>query len=620
MRNQCSSTALAASLENLSTQTPHARQIPVNAPDPQLPSVNLDAVFEFRPNWGRYQREIWDLYSGVEAKEGMSTVQSMLQTVLGRGDTSADHARQAFSLSLLRDLLLCSGSIWSRDGRLYVAWPNWSGANGRNAAQIAMKKSRELRPLNQSEIARVSPLFLEGVDGVTLGQIMREGAFNLIKASEHHPSGVPYMDAFSAALRYWSMPYRGRTGRSRKFVLTCKHRLTNNQPVIAGILEMGDEAPFCTWRDDLLGLTTKRLTDWLGSDPKPGSRINAVINTFRSYRGALLPTSDGLDFRAISAREILDRKPEFESRSAGRSLESDGNDHKVLKDQKRITYALRLARGELALLNDFTRRGDLENRELAQGVRAIHDILLPRLHMEVTICGAIPPFSVALGGKLLVNFFSHPYLLESPIDSMGTLLSWSFDESQLKSLLPTCGLLAVTTKGLYAGHSAIYNRAEFPAGDRNLRLKWLANTEGNTSTLVSTFTSNLAKVVSESMSEQRTAISQVYGSGGAKRYRALVAATSLCGLPIDLVNAAIYRPVYGAKLVQNVEEVVWAGHKPIWDVERYIGPAAFDTVAAQRWRKRWLGRAEERVQDYILCPSLTEFLLEDMNMRGVELV
>lgn len=591
----------------------------MNAPDLLQPTVNLDAVFEFRPDWGLYQREIWELHSGVEADEGPATVASMLHRVLERVDSGPDHARQAFSLSLLKDILDCTGSIWSRDGRLYVAWPDWEGLNGRHAAQVAMQKSREIRPLTHSELARVSPMFLEGVDGATLVQIMEEGRFSLVKAAEIHPSGIPYSDAFSAALRYWSMPYRGRTGRSRRFLLTCTHALTNNTPVVAGILEMGDEAPFCTWRDDLLGLTTPQLINWIESNSDPSKCLKSVVETFESFRKALLPTSDGINFGRMTAYEICQRRSEWEARSAGRSLALDSEDPNVLKDQKRITYALRLARGEQALKDATQVTLRLNAKELAHGVRAIHDILLPRLHMEVTICGALPPFSDGLGGKLMVNFFSHPYVLESPIDSMGTLLSWSFDEIKLKTLLPSCGLLAVTTKGLYAGHSAIYNRADFPALNGSMRLKWLANTEGNSSTLISTFTANLAKDVTDAMSDTKNAISQVYGSGGAKRHRSLSAAVGLCGLPIPLVNAAIYRPVYGSKLIANVEEVVWARAKPKWLVDRDVEPSIFDTIAVDQWRKRWVSRAVERVQDYILCPSLTQFLMDDMNSRGTNL-
>ncbi len=429
----------------------------MNAPDLLNLEVNPDAVFEFRPDWGKYQRDIWELYAGVELQEGFETVSAMLRKTISRNESSSDNARQVFSLSLLKDILDCMGSIWCRDGKIFIAWPDWKGDSGRKAAQIAMQRSRELRPLNNDELNRVTPFFLNDIDGASLVRIIKEGHFSLVKASEIHPSGIPYSEAFSAALRYWSMPYRGRTGRSRRFLLTCTHALTNNIPVIAGILEMGDEAPFCSWRDDLLGITTEKLLNWIESSPNPREKIISVSETFKAYRDALIPTSDGIDFSTLSALNICNQKSEFESRAAGRSLDLGAEDLVNLKDQKRLTYALRLARGEIALNNALEMPLKSVVKELSHGVRAIHDIVLPRLHMEVSICGAIPPFSEALGGKLMVNFFSHPYILSSPSESLGTLLSWSFDEKKLKNLVPNYGLLAVTTKGLYAGHSSIYN-------------------------------------------------------------------------------------------------------------------------------------------------------------------
>lgn len=590
----------------------------MNAPERINTDLNLEAVFEFRPNWGRYQDQLWDLYAAIEANEARETVKVMLDRLLPSHQSDPDVARQVFTLSLLRDILECAGSIWVRDGRIFLAWPNWEGQLGRKAAQEAMKKSRDLRPLRKEEIDRVAPLFLEGVDGQTLSKIISEGQFSLVRASDIHPTGVPYSEAFSAALRFWSMPYRGRTGRSRRFLLICNHPLVGNDPVVAGIIELGDEAPFCTWRDELLGLTTDGFLSWLDGVVDKDAAITQAKETLKNYRRTLLATSCGKDFSAMAASEIVSQERELETQAAGRSLASSDGSNVLLKDQKRITYALRFARGEYGL--EQLKRGtplDEVKKHISQGIRALHDVILPRLHMEVTICGAIPPFSDALVGKLLVNYFVHPYLLSAPTESEGTLLSWSFDKEKLERLIPKHGLMAATTKGLYAGHSAIYNRATVPGKDgRPIKLKWLANTEGNTSTLISTATSDIAKTVSRLMANSKVEISQVYGSGGAKRHRLLSQVATVSELSRDIVNAAIYRPVYGTKLLSNIFETIWLGQEPNWLVDVHKTSDEFDLVAVGNWRDRWLSRAVDRVQDYLLCPSLVEFLQEDLVERG----
>jgi hypothetical protein len=592
----------------------------MNAPDRIQADLNIEAVFEFRPNWGRQQDQLWDLYAAIEANEAYETVKVMLDRLLPSHESDPDVARQAFSLSLLKDILECAGSIWVRDGRIFLAWPNWEGHLGRRAAQEAMKKSRDLRPLRRDEIDRVAPLFLDGVDGEMLSIIVKEGHFSLVRASDVHPSSIRYSEAFVAALRYWSMPYRGRTGRSRRFLLICKHRLIGTNPVVAGIIELGDEAPFCTWRDELLGLTADGFLSWLATVQDTNLVLEHAERTLRAYRRALLPTSCGIDFSKMAAIDIVSQENELEARSAGRSLASADDSNAILKDQKRITYALRFARGEYGLEQLMKGIPPHEaKRYVSQGIRALHDVILPRVHMEVTICGAVPPFSDALVGKLLVNFFVHPYLLGAPKESEGTLLSWCFDKGKLDKLLPKHGLMAATTKGLYAGHSAIYNRSTVPGRDgRPLKLQWLANTEGNTSTLISTATSDIAKTVSRLMANSKVGISQVYGSGGAKRHRLLRKTATDTELSGDIVNAAIYRPVYGTKLISNIFETIWLGHKPNWLVDVTRTADEFDLVAVRNWRDRWLARAVERVQDYLLCPSLVEFLIEDLTLRGDE--
>jgi hypothetical protein len=155
------------------------------------------------------------------------------------------------------------------------------------------------------------------------------------------------------------------------------------------------------------------------------------------------------------------------------------NGGELLKDRKRLIYGLRLARGEFALaeIADKKRKLDILDSDLGAGVRALHDIFLPRLHMEATVCGAVPPFAEAYGGKLLTSFLTHPYIVAAPLDSENGLISWSFDLKRLARIMPAHGMLCLTTKGLYAGHAAIYNRASAPGRNAPIRMEHLANTD-----------------------------------------------------------------------------------------------------------------------------------------------
>ena len=409
------------------------------------------------------------------------------------------------------------------------------------------------------------------------------------------------------------MPYRGRTGRMKRFVLTAEHEHLPG-PVIAGILELGDEAPFCTWRDDLLCLSPASAAAWFKT--QSAETLTLAADRLRTIRACIRPTDYEVDVSRAPPEELLRRRVDMEAQARGRSVQSDGGNDQ-LKQQKRLIYALRLARGE-----SYLRRVEVptsvrsDDPDFSAGVRALHDLLLPRLHMEVTVCGAVPPFAEALGGKLITSFLSHPLILKAAASGGGELLGWTFDLESLASKLHSKGLICLTTKGLYSGHAAIYNRAVMPGLSRPLRLNHLANTEGTTTSLVSSRTARFDRLVLARINPGRSAVSQVYGSGGAKRHRAIEAALAICGLPTSMGNAGIKRPVYGVLFAGNPGEVAWLGREPAMLVDPTADPEAFSNEASQLWREKWLDRAIPRVSDFALAPSLLRSLAES-NVEAV---
>src|SRR5262245_64966658 len=112
----------------------------------------------FAPDLGKYANRLWQLTSAAKAGELGSVLDKLLEGEFGEPE-SLDSARLQFSASLLKDVLRAGGRVWVRDSRILVAWPEWSGPEGRRNAQVAMEAARELRPLNSGELARVQPLF-----------------------------------------------------------------------------------------------------------------------------------------------------------------------------------------------------------------------------------------------------------------------------------------------------------------------------------------------------------------------------------------------------------------------------------------------------------------------------
>src|SRR3989337_1116129 len=104
----------------------------------------------------------------------------------------------------------------------------------------------------------------------------------------------------------------------------------------------------------------------------------------RQLRQALLPIP-GIS-TDLSAASVVELRDELLRRAQGRSQSED-----ALVEKKRIAYLVRLAMGEIAL--DGIAGGQPEDPAgIREGVRAVHDLTVPRVHMEVTVCGAVPPF------------------------------------------------------------------------------------------------------------------------------------------------------------------------------------------------------------------------------------
>ena len=591
---------------------------------PQPPA----ACVIFSPDWGRYDHLLWRLIPAAEAKELAGAIEDELNAAREASitDPNQDLLKVAYSLSLLADVLQAGGVYEVRDSRLLVSWPDWDGPDGRRLAKAAMIGAKPLqRGMSPAEVERVNQLFAPELDGEDLQAVVREAVFDLKMASEVHPTGVRYQEGFSAALRYWSMPYRGRTGRAKRFVLTAVHPLLGPHPKIAGILELGDEAPFCSWRDNILGLSGDPFAKWLLKQRE--GTCGRIADHLLEIRKCLKTTSLDFDLAEADAGRVVSERARIETKAQGRSgvLEHQGD---LLRDRKRLAHGLRLARGEHAL-RELQQQGPqsrsvvglLADTNLMAGVRGLHDLVLPKTHLEATICGAIPPFSQALGGKLLVAFMSHPAVLASTMGGERELLGWSFDLERLSRYLPDHGMLCITTKGLYSQHAPIYSRSEITGTNGPLRMKHLGNTDGVTTSLVSDRTTRLARALLDSSHDAHEVarVSSVYGSGGAKRHRAIDAATIRVGLPPRLAHAGIRRPVYGECFVSNPIATCWLNETPNWEVSRYEAPEAFSARAVAMWRKRWLANATSRVADYAVVPSFNTFLAQRHTAEFMEL-
>jgi hypothetical protein len=382
------------------------------------------------------------------------------------------------------------------------------------------------------------------------------------------------IEVFKAGIGTWSMPYRPREGRSSRSILSVKGP---GHEVGAGILEIGDDAPRNPPRDRLMGLATEL-------NSLSTIEVRTLQSRFEALRKCLLPHDlpEGFDGSALDLAASLEQIT-----TAGRGRSGSAQEIAV---RKRLTYLARLVRAELAC------RG-VSGGSFGDGLRVIRDLTVPRTNVELTVCGALPPFGRLLVGKLVASMACHPAVRRFVDRDFGIITKGLFDVSVLDQLLPRHGSLIVTTRGLYPVHSAQYNGVMCP-GRENLLvpLRKLADTEGQTASHISDRTLRLAIEVNESMGGMQT--SRVFGAGGAKRQRILAEAFKKTGLPLGLGHASVSRPVYGASLVRNLDKVILFNDSPEWIAEPYSSMSSSEDYverAVAWWRSRWSEQLQKRV-------------------------
>jgi len=487
----------------------------------------------------------------------------LLEVVGERRNDEGESLALRFLCSLLSDLASWGAQFEVHQSHLWASVPSLQRSTQDPLMRDRLRNSMERL---RGEVTRYEP----SVSPEEAASAIWSGVFALdrVDSPESDESGW-----FKAGIGTWSMPYRPREGRSSRYVLTVTHE---GRRIPAGLLEVGDDAPRNPPRDNAMGLAGEIVDLNAQERSSLGVRLAAI-------RGALLP--DGLPANFDGPYEsLVPRIDELARQGVGRTGTFD-----EISQKKRLTYLSRLVRGEMACAGE---RGGA----IGDGLRAIRDLSIPRSNLEMTICGALPPFGGLLVGKLTASMACHPEIRAFVDREFGEITRSLFDVSRLEQLLPRHGALMVTTRGLYPVHSSQYNGVACPGlGDSRVRLRKLGDTEGQTASHISDLTMRLAIAFNHDQGGMQT--SRVYGAGGAKRQRILVEALRKAGLPVALSHASISRPVYGISLVSNLRRVMLLNDLPNWSIEPYGSrgsSADYVEKAVALWRDRWSGQLMTR--------------------------
>ena len=159
--------------------------------------------------------------------------------------------------------------------------------------------------------------------------VSRQGAVDLLLngyldlvAAEHNAGSTA--DDFRQGITTWSMPYRGREGRSTRFVLYGSEISDERHPI--GLLEVGDDAPHSPIRDSALGLGPQSFT--VDERLRLANRMQLFRRALR-YEDLPYKSTDELDVLLNSLEQM-----KMEGKGRTGALES-------MEQRKRHTYLAR---------------------------------------------------------------------------------------------------------------------------------------------------------------------------------------------------------------------------------------------------------------------------------------
>lgn len=215
---------------------------------------------------------------------------------------------------------------------------------------------------------------------------------------------------------------------------------------------------------------------------------------------------------------------------------------------------------------------------------------------ELTVCGAIPPYSDALGGKLVAMLIASPEVRLEYRRRYGKSQSVIASSIAGRPVVKSAELVFVGTTSLFGHRPTQYDRISTPgveAGD-TVRYEYLGRTRG-----VGTFQFS-ERTVRElelllAQSSEGVRINSVFGEGVNPRLRKIRQALDLLGLPAnELLQHGTPRLVYGVRLARNVREyLLGIDRKPRYYLGDEDPPAATQRLAAW-WCERWLAKRAQR--------------------------
>ena len=464
-------------------------------------------------------------------------------------------------------------------------------------------------------------------------------------------TGLRLMDIWRYFRYTWAMPYNSVPGRS--MLVLIRDAAAENHPVI-GIAALGSAIVQLSYRDAWIGWTpttfvrdvqdnpSANVARWI---PEQLERLLAAVYKTDLFKERILsrqelkkPSENTISKLRAAAAKAWARHRQFPNQQEHKAREYTDKHWKhqtllPLFRAKRCETLARLLQAAKALNDaDFvpTTAGLRTLLATGAGRRAV-EILVRAAKAEhvgidmldITICGAVPPYNPILGGKLVAMLLCSPEIGHAYSRRYKNTPSIIASSMAGRTVHRPPRLVLLGTTSLYGERLNQYHRVQLPVGVAGtktpIRYMYLGESIGfGSSHLCRETVHELELLLAHSSRGRR--VNSIFGEGVSPRLRKVRDGLDLLGLPSDrILNHGNRRLVYGVPLADNFREVLLGlAHKPQYSVPQKNLKKATDGIA-EYWSSRWLATRLRNHPEILAAVAANDSRIPDRHAARVKL-
>ena len=443
-------------------------------------------------------------------------------------------------------------------------------------------------------------------------------------------TGFRLQDIWRYFRHTWTNHYTSRPGRSMAILV--RDRARKFHPVM-GIGAIGSPIVQIRERDTWIGWHPETFFQRVAEEP------SAELGTWliKTVDGAIddLYLDDFLEEQLIARRDLVEPAYEVLARLKAYGEEQRKLHHRFVRSQDlkqsashldstdechwRARARTHLYRSKRALsLSEMLRarrvlRETLGHRPTAERVRALLKCSEGRqiakrvlrkakadrvgtAMADITVCGAVAPYNLILGGKLVSMLIASPEVVVAYRNRYLNQQSEIASSMAGRPIVRPSQVVLLGTTSLYGAGSSQYNRLRMPAetlGGRpgeHLEYVELGKSEAYGTSHFSTDTVEaLVALVQQTSNGQR--VNSIFGEGVSPKLRKMREGLDVLRLPTDeLLQHGRQRIVYAVPLVRNIQKFLLGmddGPDYLFDLAM---PAEGTGAVIRWWTERWLSR------------------------------